>query len=243
MNPKTLYVGWLDAAKTRAWYPVGHLDADIQNRRYRFRYTEGALRAQKEVQFRPTLEFPDLYGDYRSPRLFAMFRNRIMSPKRPDYSRVVRYLGLTQEANPIEFLAANGGYRNTDSFEVFPRIETDATRSFSFRFCLWGKERPTAAAMRRADRLEPGEDLYVTPELTTPLSRAVVLIRTAEDHVIGHAPQCLVHGLSRPDYPDYSAQVVRINPRATTGLRILLEVRGQVKESAPMSGKDFVPLA
>ena len=60
---------------------------------------------------------------------------------------------------------------------------------------------------------------------------------------MGHAPQCLVHGLSRPDYPDYSAKVVRINPRATTGLRILLEVRGQVKERAPMSGKDFAPLA
>lgn len=166
-----------------------------------------------------------------------------MSSKRPDYPRVAHALGLAPEADPIEFLAANGGHRNTDSFEVFPQIEMDAAGFFAFRFCLWGKERPTASALRRAARLEPGEDLRVTPDLPAPFSRAAVWIRTADAQVLGQAPQCLIHGLSRKDYPDYAAKVVRINPRATTGLRILLEATGRAKERAPMSGQDFEPLA
>ena len=243
MSATTLYVGWRDIAGSQAWYPVGRLDADIKHASYRFRYTCGALRARKEVQFRPTLEFPDLYGDYRSARLFAMFRNRILSPKRPDYPKIARYLNLPAEAGPIQFLSAAGGRRNTDSFEVFPKIEKDATRSFSFRFCLWGEEWPDASAMQRVDRLKNAEDLCVTPTVTDPLHGITAWIRTLDAQVIGRVPQYFGYDWTLDDYPDCSAKVVRVNPRATTDLRVLVEVRGTLNGREPMSSADFKPLA
>ena len=47
MSERTLFLAWQDKGESRQWFPIGRLDADSGLSRYRFRYTGGALRAQR----------------------------------------------------------------------------------------------------------------------------------------------------------------------------------------------------
>ena len=57
MSEKTLYLAWESRQPRPAWYPVGRLDADVEESQYRFRYTGGAKRAQEVAGFPLLMEF------------------------------------------------------------------------------------------------------------------------------------------------------------------------------------------
>ena len=130
MRAKTLFLAWQDNEPGRARFPVGRLDADVQRPRYRFRYIGGAKRAQAEAGFPLLIEFPELDEDYESSELFPLFQNRVMNRARPDFADYLSHLDLDEGADPIEILAANGGFRVTDAYEVFPKLEKDNDGSF-----------------------------------------------------------------------------------------------------------------
>ena len=92
MNTRTLFLAWKDQEQTHQWFPIGRLDADIERPLYRFRYIEGAKRAQKELKFPPLWDFPKLLEDYKSLELFPLFRNRVIAQGRPDRTD---YLGTS----------------------------------------------------------------------------------------------------------------------------------------------------
>jgi len=242
MSTRTLFLAWQDKKPSKAWFPVGRLDADVERSFYRFRYIGGAKRAQEEVGFLPLIDFPDLNEDYQAAELFPLFQNRVMNPARPDFIDYLHSLDLTEEADPIEILSTNGGHRVTDSYEVFPKIEKDDTGSFSCRFFLRGWRYIDKAAKGRIDRLEQEEELYVTLELTNPVTELTVQIQTTDYYMIGWAPRYLVADLvaAMAEGPSgYEAQVVRINrPKQ----RVLIEMRGCWSKHEPMSGEDFKPL-
>ncbi len=100
MSTRTLFLAWQDRKPSKAWYPVGRLDAGVEESCYRFRYIGGAKRAQEEVGFLPLIDFPDLEGDYQSAELFPLFQNRVMNPARPDFADYLQRLDLTEEADP-----------------------------------------------------------------------------------------------------------------------------------------------
>lgn len=102
MSEKTLFLAWQDKGRSRRWFPVGRLDADVEHSRYRFRYTGGAEEAKEEAGFPPLWDFPHLREDYRSSELFPLFRNRIIAPGRPDRTDYLHNLDLPESANPIE---------------------------------------------------------------------------------------------------------------------------------------------
>ena len=58
MSTKTLFLAWQDNKPSKAWFPVGRLDADVERSFYRFRYIGGAKQARKEVGFPLLIEFP-----------------------------------------------------------------------------------------------------------------------------------------------------------------------------------------
>ena len=66
MSTRTLFLAWQDKKPSKAWFPVGRLDADVERSLYRFRYIGGAKRAQEEVGLSPLIDFPDLDKDYQS---------------------------------------------------------------------------------------------------------------------------------------------------------------------------------
>ena len=250
MSTKTLFLAWQDKRETsRKWFPVARLDSDTEAPLYRFRYTGGAEQARREADFPLLLEFPHMKKDYLSPVLFPIFRNRIMSEKRPDFEKYISSLGLLPEAaGPMQILSVSGGRRVTDAYEVFPKIEKREDGSFTCRFFLHGWRHVNMEAQRRVRRLEPEENLYVTHELTNPVTGSAVQIQTEDYHMIGWTPRYLVEDLvaakANSPKPNYSARVVQVNPMsAPSNLRVLIEMQGcWDKDYDPMSGPDFQPL-
>ena len=252
MNQRTLFMAWQDTAHSRLWFPVARLDADVAKPRYRFRYIRGAERARREAGFPLLLEFPEIGRDYRSRELFPVFRNRVLNPRRPEREQRLRGMDLGVDADPIEILSTSGGRRVTDAYEVFPKLSRGADGSFSCRFFLHGWRHVNPGAQARLESLEPGEQLYVTLELTNPRDGLAVQLQTTDYQMIGWAPRYLVGDLAAAmaEAPsDYSATVVRVNRRDESSLlpvfpseRVLIEMRGNWRHHEPMSGEDYQPV-
>ena len=247
MNMRTLFLAWQDTRRSRQWFPIGRLDADVERPLYRFRYIGGAERASREAGFSPLFEFPRLDEGYESPNLFPLFQNRVIRPVRPDFAKYLRFLDLDGTADPIQILAVNGGTRATDAFEVFPRIVKDGDGNFSCRFFLHGLRHVNRAAQERVTSLEPDDTLYVTLELTNPVATVAVQIQTTDYFMIGWAPRYLVADLvsAMSEAPtSYEAKVVRVNlPPAPQSQRILVEMRGRWRDHEPMGSEDYRTLA
>ena len=246
MSTRSLFLAWRDNRPSHQWFPVGRLDADLDNSQFCFRYTGGAKRAQQKAGFPLLMEFPELERAYTSTELFPLFRNRVMNPARPDLGEYLHTLGLSAAADPMEILAVSGGRRVTASYEVFPRIEKNPDGSFDCRFFLHGWRHVNPEAQRRIDTLTAGEPLYLTLELTNPETRLAVQIQTEDYFVVGWAPRYLVHDLTKAmaEVPKYSARVVRLNPLPPPSKqRVLIEMGGRWEDHQPMSDFDFEPLA
>lgn len=251
MSERTLYLGWQDRAHSRAWFPVGRLDVDLNRPSFRFRHVKGAERARETKGFELVPGFDDLYGDYTSPVLFPVFQNRVMSPRRPDFEDYVRGLALDPAMNPAvdptSLLVVDGGRRVTDFFEVFPQLMKGEDGSFVCRFFLHGFDHTNGAARERMDSLEPGERLHVTLELTNPTKQPAVQIQTLDYYMIGWSPRYFAHDLMMAmaeSRGEYEARVVRLNPLPyPSSQRVLVEMRSRWENHEPMSGDDFKPLA
>ncbi len=248
MSTKTLFLAWQDKRETsREWFPIGRLDADVDARNYSFRYIKGAEQAKQQAGFPFLIEFPDIGKKYQSPVLFPIFRNRVMSSRRPDFKNYLRSLDL-EMADPMQILSVSGGRRVTDAYEVFPKIEKREDGSFTCRFFLHGWRYVNSQAQERIKNLVSGENLYVTHELTNPATGLAVQIQTEDYHMIGWTPRYLVEDLvaakANSPKPNYSARVVQVNPMPVpSNLRVLIEMQGcWDKGYDPMSGPDFQPL-
>jgi len=246
MKNRTLFLAWQDKARTRHWFPVGRLDVGDPASFYRFRYVRGAERAHDETGFEPLVDFPEFRKPYGSSDLFPLFKNRVLTPGRKDFGEYLRLLDLDENADPIEILSVDGGYRATDSFEVFPKIERRPDGAFRCRFFLHGWRHVSQSAQERMQSLKPDEKLYVTIELTNPKSQLAVQIQTEDYHVIGWSPRYLVSDLVNAiaQAPgDYKAKVVQVNPiPAPSKQRLLIELCGHWPDYDPMTRDDFAPL-
>ena len=246
MSERTLYLAWQDDLSGQ-WFAVGRLDADVGKAAYRFRYTGGAERAEQEAGFPPLLEFPDLRGDYQSSELFPLFANRVMNRRRPDYLDYLRGLDLPAEADTVDILSANGGRRETDSYEVFPKIEKDLDGGFRCRFHLHVPRQARVEDGERIKLLRRDEPLSVTLRQSDRGTDTAVQIKTADGHMIGWSPDYLMHDLAAAmaEPPgDCRAMVVRSAPPLVPWRhRVLIEVQGRLlADHEPMSGSDFQPL-
>ncbi|MGH9890981.1 MAG: DNA-binding protein, partial [bacterium] len=134
MTDKTLFLAWQDKRLTREWFPVGRLDVLADREAYRFRYIKGAERARDRAGFDGLMDFPQWERTYESSVLFPLFMNRIIPAGRRDFPEYLRMLDLPEGSEPVEILEVDGGYRATDSFEVFPKIERAMDGSFRSRF-------------------------------------------------------------------------------------------------------------
>ena len=246
MAEKTLFLAWRDTGESRRWFPVGRLDADVDNSNYRFRYTGGAERAKAEVGFPPILSFPELTGDYRSLDLFPLFQNRVMHRARPDFQSYLETLGFDGSANPVEILAVNGGRRVTDNYEVFPKLVKRPDGGFVCKFLLHGARYASPSGQERLKTLEPGEKLSIALELTNPVAKLAVQIQTTDYQILGWAPNYLVDDLTNAvveSLRDYKARVVRVHPQRHSSLpSLLVEFRSYWENHVPMSGRDYQPL-
>ena len=253
----TLFVAWQAPNPTRAWFPIGRLDADTASRDYVFQYTQGALRAHSEAGFGPLIAFPEFDRRYEASELFPLFRNRILEPNRKDFAEYLDWLDLDPaHADPIEILGLSGGERQTDSLEVFPKVIRLPDGTVSCRFFLHGLRHVSAAARARAERLTMGEALQGIRLVQPTLGEAVVVtglgliglltvqLQTSDCHLIGWAPRYLVDDLRSALLGEATieATVLRVNRMgAPFAKRVLIELRGGTPaDFEPMSSTDYI---
>ena len=226
------FLAWQDNHKSRAWYPVGRLDALEDH--FCFGYTKGAEKAREENGFSPIIEFPDFNKKYESERLFPLFSNRAMTSGRTGFQEYLKLIDLHKlSSNPelgkLEMLAVDGGYRVTDNYHVFPDITTNDAGCFTTRFFLHGWRHTNEDVKHIINGLESGQQLYVSVELNNPTGIAVML-HTEDYHTIGWSPRYLAHDLvnamaSSPEPSVIKAKVVRVNPApAPSKQRVLIEL-------------------
>lgn len=245
MAGKTLFLAWQDKGASRQWFPIGRLDADVENENYQFRYIGGAKRANK-AGFPLLIEFPWLEKNYKSSKLFAMFRNRVMWPSRPDFKTYLKSLALTEDSDPIDLMAVSGGRRITDFYEVFPPIVKQPNGDFACRFFLHGRRYTSKPAQERLGSLQSNETLYLALEVTNPIGELAVQIQTTDYQMIGWSPRYLAHDLAlalAQSPGSCQAKVIQVNPLpAPSEHRVLIELSGRLGDHEPMSGPDFAPL-
>ncbi len=240
----SLFLAWQAPTPTRAWFPVGRLYADRKRQLYEFRYIQGALRAEKQVGFKALAAFPNLHERYLASELFPLFKNRVLDPSRRDFVDYLRSLDLDPaNADPIEILSVSGGERQTDSFEVFPKIEKAPDNSFTCRFFLHGLRHVSESAQNRSFRLESLEQLRVSVELNNPATGAAIQLTTKDYEFLGWAPRYLVSDIlsAIEESPKIAAQVIRVNDLGVPlNRRILIELSGKLPAHVePMSGPDY----
>ncbi len=115
----------------RSYQPIGFLTYD--GHQYRFLYLR-ELPESRHLRVLPGL--PEVTRSYRSTRLFPIFAERVISPRRPDRAVSIEALGLSAEAGPFEILQRSGGRRVGDSIEVVPLQWLGRTvRSASTSWC------------------------------------------------------------------------------------------------------------
>lgn len=241
----TLFVAWQAPDPTRAWFPVGRLDASRDRKDYVFRYTHGALQAHEQAGFGPLIAFPEFDRRYEASELFPLFKNRILEPNRKDFAEYLQWLDMDPaHADPIEILALSGGERQTDSLEVFPKIRKPENGTIRCRFFVHGLRHVSAAARERAEQLNAGEKLQVAIEVNNPATTYAVQLQTTDCHLIGWAPRYLVDDLRTAllEHSTIDATVQRINRLdAPFARRVLVELRGGVPAGfEPMSSAEYV---
>lgn len=258
MKVQTLFLSWQTRKPNYWWFPVGRMDIVHESDArtwYRFRYTQGAKRAQDEAKFPLLLEFPKLERNYKFDELFPVFQNRVTRRHRPDFISYVHSLGLTEDADAFDILSVSGGRRVTDPYGVFPKLKKDADGSFACRFFLHGSRHVTPQAQERIKKLQEGETLHMGMELTYQTAGLALQIQTEDRCMIGWAPRYLIAELAATaaDTCGYSARVLRNNFQhpniAFPGIagpfvnrQILIEMRGRWGDYEPMSGEDLQPL-
>ena len=237
----TLYLAWQDY-DSRRWFPVGQLvahnggstadagaGADVE---YEFAYINGALEAHKAAGFPPIPGFPKMERRYRSRRLFPLFQNRVMNPSRPDRAEYLRRLGLPEDTDAISELAASGGQRRTDTYQVFPAIVPGAGDGrFSYRCLLHGLRYTGADAVKRTETLHQGEALNLVSDPDNPAATLAVKVATADGHHIGWIPRYLVDDLQENGawlITDVAASVGQVNPVGPLNHRLLLDFSGRL---------------
>ncbi|GEL26184.1 hypothetical protein PSU4_51380 [Pseudonocardia sulfidoxydans NBRC 16205] len=201
---------------------------------YTFRYLQ---RAAAVPDFQPFLSFPELGRAYRSDTLFPLFSQRIMSPRRPDFSQFLRQLDLDENATPWEQLARSEGRSSGDTVQVFPVPVVAPDGSASCRFLVHGVRH---VGEGRLPELAMGAPLTLRPDPGNPVNPSAQLICSDEGEPLGYVPDLLlehVDALSRSGRP-MKLTVEHVNGvEAPPHLRLLVRLDGHGPAGyQPMSG-------
>jgi|SRR5476649_719590 len=223
----SVYVAW-QAPDTRDWHVVGNL----QQRKtgYGFNYTKGALVSSKFTKFSG---MDDVNKSYVSEELFPLFKNRLLSPKRPEYPRFIEWLGLESETpKPIDILARSGGLRSTDQLQVFKKIEVDTDGEFEHHFFLHGMSYLNSMANERVSKLQPGEVLRLCLDLQNAYDTEAVVVRADKPaEIVGYCPRYFANDIKQmllDDSQSVMLTVEKISDDAPHNYRLLCKLSGRV---------------
>jgi hypothetical protein len=228
---RRLVVTWQHPDK-RLIEPIGVLDYD--GHLYRFGYIRHALSVR---DFRPLLGFTDLYREYASDKLFPLFAQRVMDPRRPDYERYVRRLGLDEDSSPWEQIARSQGRRQGDTIQLLPE-PVNEHGVITGRFLVHGVRYvpgPSRMLDGRAVQvdseqveealaaLRPGDALGIVSEPDNQVNSLALMVLAEHHTPVGWIPNLLLEDMHRlMARADVSVTVEHVNgPDAPWHLRLL----------------------
>jgi hypothetical protein len=196
---------------------------------YEFRYVRNVLSVK---DFIPLIGFPDLSGVYTSPRLFPLFSQRVMAPRRPDFSRYVESLDLTEDADPWEQLTRSEGRRAGDTIMVFPEPTIGSEGRTQSNFLVHGIRHavPEQDIDDRLRSLRKGDRLALVPEPTNPVNPRAIHTVDRQSVPLGWVPDLLldyVHTVTGTGPHELVVQHVN-GPEAPIHLRLLVRLTGSV---------------
>lgn len=241
---RRLAVAWQHPDR-RSIQPVGLLSH--MGDHYEFHYIQNASDIEGFVPF---VGFEDLDRVYTSGRLFPLFSQRIMDPRRPDYVRFVRTLDLSPEATPWEQLTRSEGRRSGDTIVLFPEPIVNQDGTSCCNFFVHGirhmiRSNPEVEA--ELSRLGRGDELVLVSESENPVNPRALLTAEAErDIPLGWVPDVLldyVHAMKETG--GYNLIVRHVNgPEVPIHQRLLVRINGRVPVGfSAFSGSRWRPLA
>jgi hypothetical protein len=233
---KSVYLAW-QLADSRDWHVVGLLTAYAD--KYTFNYTKGAAKSSK---FRPFDGMETLDKEYISKELFPLFKNRLLSAKRPEYPRFIDWLGLkNDEISPIAILSRSGGQRGTDQLQMFNPIEIDQNGHFEYVFFAHGLGHLAPSAMARVSTFKQGEKLYLCLDKQNEHDKNAVIIRTESPvEIVGYCPRYLARTISllfENKENKFGIAVETLSDDAPNNYKLMCKVTGTVCQQ---SAKDLM---
>jgi hypothetical protein len=251
---RRLVVAWQHPDK-RLIEPIGLLEYDGQ--RYRFGYVRHARSVE---DFHPLLGFRDYYTSYVSEELFPLFAQRVMDPRRPDYQRYVRRLGLEEDATPWEQIARSQGRRRGDTIQLLPE-PINVNGEITCRFLAHGVQHVPGPARTLDGRtvqvnstqmeaalkaLSPGDALGIAREPGNEVNSLALMVMAQQVTPVGWIPNLLLEDLHRlMGMTDVAVSVEHVNgPDAPWHLRLLARLTARdAGDFSFFTGQKWEPLA
>jgi len=239
---RTVYVAARSAGvESVEWATVGVL-TKVEDL-YEFRYTEGAKRLTGVAPF-PGM--PHLDSVYQSQELLPIFKNRLLSKRRPEYKTWLSWGGFHADPGPnaMAILATLGSRRAADSLELYAGPQRLATGDACVQFFLHGvRHYQTAETL---ERLTSGMALSLRPEDDNQFDRYAVAVDDKTECKLGYVPRYLTQDIrylieNCPD--EVQLSVKQANADAPTQHQILCELQSCWPDGfEPCSGPDFQPV-
>lgn len=178
---RKLYVLWREPTDDGHRHVIGHLWEG--GGEYHFAYVP-TLGAAKARGFQALVEFPDESQRYTSRYLFPTFAQRVPSPARPDFQRLMAAWDVARPDDRMEILARSGGLQVTDRIELAPfRAEDDdLAEALEFR---------VAGARHRVEHLEleVGAAIVLRAEPGNPVDPHAVRVEDESGGFAGYVPR------------------------------------------------------
>jgi len=193
-NQNSIYLAW-QSPESRDWFVVGLL-RQIETG-FSFNYTKGALSSKL---FIPFSGMESLDKTYMSSELFPLFKNRLLSKRRPEYPKFLKWLSLeaTDDISPLDILGRSGGIRGTDQLQTFQRVALDENNQFEHFFFVHGLSYLTEESLTRVGSLTTGEQLFLCLDCQNQYDNKAVLIRANNpSQIVGYCPRYLANDIQK----------------------------------------------
>jgi HIRAN domain len=166
-------------------------------------------------------EFPDHRVEaapYSSGHLFATFAQRVPSPRRPDFSKMLEAWGVQHADDQLEILARSGGIQLTDRIELAEYRSEDDDLSVPLDFRVAGTPYYPGAVSGQISVGDPIE-LRLEPGNVHDTDATLVLLRDGVK--LGHVPRPYTSAFARllRDGVVIEASAVRLLPVPDDGQR------------------------
>ncbi|WP_149203137.1 hypothetical protein [Actinotalea subterranea] len=228
------------SAEDRRYRSVGFLTYD--GSAYSFAYLQSAV---GQAWFRPLPGLARVGQPYVSGELFPLFRERLLSPRRPDYGATLAALDLPAEAEPFEVLGRSGGHRAGDSVEVIPVPVPDSDGHVSMSFFAHGVRHMSQEAQSAIAGLRRGEALGLVHESSNEVNDRALLVTHRGALRLGYVPDPLVGFVHEVRRAEHRLTVERANGLDVPfHYRLLIRVDGFVSaDHVPFSGSEWTTVS